>query len=310
MLFTPDTIGYLAAFLFASLSFSLLFYLKHFVPSKPSAALAGTEMRTLFLKMLAFSNGLRCISILVDILVRHQVKQAALSESWKTWVRDVFMDLPTLMFMTAYSVVILFWAQVYYAAVLVQFPLLKFIFIFVNISSYTLFFVILLITLHMEAWTQVRAYLLILVSTLFIVCSCLLFNFGVKIAGHLSERRSIALSRRHIIRRIVVLTASVPFILAIRGFYGFLVAFNIVEAAPKNISRLVWDVGVCLSTELLPSLLCVFTFWPASGSTAQEQLSPQFSSILSSESMLIHDIQSPLMENPVWVEEQVEGRRQ
>ena len=285
--FSGELFAYLNAMMFILVGVGLLYNLV-IREMKEVISIAGTEMRLLFLKWLCVSNLLRGISILVDVAV----KDSLLDESWKTWTRDVFMALPSLSFITTYSIVVLFWAQIYYAAILVSYPLLKPFFYFSNCAAYTAFTIILLITLDMEAWRAFRVYLLLLLSLLYLLCAALLFNYGVKVAGHLAERRAVTGGGRTggLIRRIVTLTSTVPLLLLLRGLFCLLLGSGIITTSNLctkiGVSRLLWDNLTYFTTELLPSLLFIFMFWPNSDKNPEE-----FNSVFSSESM----ITSPLL---------------
>ncbi len=114
-------------------------------------SMTGGEMRMVFMTALCVSNISRAISLIVDTVVRQYVREAKIQKSLQTWVNDVLMSFPSLFFLTSYSIVILFWAQVYYAAIMVAFPLLRPIFIFVNIAVYGVFLVISIVTLQFSS---------------------------------------------------------------------------------------------------------------------------------------------------------------
>jgi Protein of unknown function (DUF1084) len=283
-MFPADYVSYLTLFGFlVSSSVLTLYFLNLWKTEKQSVeqfpVLPGSRMRYLFLKVLLFANFLRPISIVLELFV---VESAV--KSFRTWFRDVAMTFPSLIFLSAYSVVILFWAQIYKAATLQSSQYLKYVCIFANCLVYIIFTVIVILTLHMNAWKEVREYLLITQSVLYILTSCFLFNYGIKIAGHLSERRSA--QRKHVIRRILVITCTVPLLLFVRGLYCGLVSLNFLHHSPeKLLTKRRFDDFVYFSTELVPSILFIFTFWPNQPSTnlLQEE---QYSSVLSSESIL------------------------
>jgi len=238
---------------------------------------AGGETRLVFMGMLALSNITRGVILLIEGFTQ-QDKQ--LHKSVRTWVRDFLMSLPTLFFLSTYSVVILFWAQVYYASVLVSFPLLKPIVVFINISVYVVFSVIACLTLLLMAWDEFRQYLFFLLGILFIFCGMSFFYYGVKVAAQLSERNKQLSRKSRIIRRVIVLTSSVPIILLARGGYCLLVGLGFLTgSAPWNLSKLSWDALNVFATEFLPSILMLSVFWPGSP-RADDQYEPA-SSLLS-----------------------------
>ena len=249
-----------AAVVFGLIGVSIVVYLQRRKASAQplGVALAGSEMRVVFLTILAIANLARAASIFIDVAVRREVKASALAPSWKSWVREVLSCLPSLFFASAYSSVVLFWAQVYYAAVMIPFPLLRPTFAFVNAGVYAIFTVIALITLHMAAWTQAVIYINILLGVVFIADAIGLFVFGVRVASHLSERRERLAMRRGLIRRVLLLTTTVPLVLLLRGSYCLLRGY--LGGNPLNVARLAWDVLLFTVSECLPSLLFIFAF--------------------------------------------------
>ena len=231
-------------------------------PSGESAPIsaAGGETRLLFMGMLALSNISRAITLGIESFTQ-QDKQ--LQKSVRTWVRDFLVSLPTLFFLTTYSVVILFWAQVYYASILVSFPLLKPIVIFINIAVYVIFAVIACLTLLLMAWSEFRQYLYFLLGILFLFCALNFFYYGVKVAAQLSERNKQLSRKSRIIRRVVILTSTVPLVLLIKGIYCTAIGLGFVSGLPPDsFSRLTWDSLNFFVTELLPSVLMLSVFWP------------------------------------------------
>jgi hypothetical protein len=161
----------------------------------------------------------------------------------------------------------------------------------------------------MSAWEELSEYLYLLLGSLYVICSIGLFVFGVRVAGNLSERRerstvsgTAVSSRRSIIRRVVLLTATCPLILMLRGVYSLLVGSSLLSTFwPPSISRVAWDSIVYFFSELVPSLLFIFMFWPSSEPASSSEI---FSSIFSSSGAAESLLASPLLkENPQqWVE--------
>ena len=231
-------------------------------PSGESAPIsaAGGETRLIFMGMLALSNVSRAITLGIEAFTQTD-KQ--LQKSVRTWVRDFLVSLPTLFFLTTYSVVVLFWAQVYYASVLVSFPLLKPIVVFINIAVYAIFAVISCLTLLLMAWGEFRQYLYFLLGVLFLFCAINFFYYGVKVAAQLSERNKQLSRKSRIIRRVVILTSSVPIVLFIKGIYCSAVGLGFSSGLPpSNFTRLSWDCLNFFVSELLPSVLMLSVFWP------------------------------------------------
>ena len=251
---------------------------------------AGAETRLVFMGMLALSNFARALTLCVEGFTQ---QDKALQKSVRTWVRDFLVSLPTLFFLSTYSVVILFWAQVYYASVLVSFPLLKPIVVFINIAVYVVFAVIACLTLLLMAWTEFRQYLYFLLGILFIFCAANFFYYGVKVAAQLLDRNKQLSRKSRIIRRVIVLTSSVPLVLFVKGVYCSAIGLGFISGSPPlNLSRLSWDCTNFLLSEFVPSVLMLCVFWP--GSPRADAYEPP-SSLLSSKQETVQSLESPLL---------------
>jgi hypothetical protein len=252
---------------------------------------AGGETRYIFMGMLAVSNFARALTLCIEMLTQ-QDKQ--LQRSVRTWVRDFVMSLPTLFFLTTYSIVILFWAQVYYASVLVSFPLLKPIVVFINIAAYVVFSVIACLTLLLMAWAEFRQYLYFLLGVLFLFCGLNFFYYGVKVAAQLLDRNKQLSRKSHIIRRVVILTSSVPFVLLAKGVYCTAIGLGFISGSPPfGLSRLSWDCTNFFFTEFVPSVLLLCVFWP--GSPRADAYEPPSSVISSRQEETVQSLESPLL---------------
>lgn len=261
---------------------------------------AGGETRLVFMGMLALSNISRAITLCIEGFTQ-QDKQ--IQRSVRTWVRDFLSSLPTLFFLTTYSVVVLFWAQVYYASVLVSFPLLKPIVVFINIAVYVVFSVIACLTLLLMAWSEFRQYLYFLLGVVFLFCGVNFFYFGVKVAAQLSDRNKQLSRKSRIIKRVVILTSSVPLILLARGIYCTLVGLGFIAGYPPwGLSKLAWDSLNFFTTEFVPSVLMLMVFWPGSpkpeGDDAYEAQNSMSSSsdLVAGANRRLSSLESPLLQ--------------
>ena len=269
----------------------------------PPVSSAGGETRSVFMGMLALSNFSRAITLCIEGFTQ-QDKQ--IQRSVRTWVRDFLSSLPTLFFLTTYSVVILFWAQVYYASVLVSFPLLKPIVIFINIAVYVVFSVIACLTLLLMAWSEFRQYLYFLLGVLFFFCGLNFFYYGVKVAAQLSDRNKQLSRKSRIIKRVIILTSSVPLILLARGVYCSMVGLGFIAGYPPwGLSKLTWDSVNFFITEFIPSVLMLLVFWPGSSARPEgdEAYGAPNSSLMSSSSDIVaaanrrlSSLESPLLQ--------------
>jgi hypothetical protein len=253
---------------------------------------AGGETRLLFMGMLTLSNFARAFTLCIEEFT-HQDKQ--LQKSVRSWVRDFVMSLPTLFFLSTYSVVVLFWAQVYYASVLVSFPLLKPIVVFINIAAYVVFSVIACLTLLLMAWSEFRQYLYFLLGILFLFSGFTFFYYGIKVAAQLLDRNKQLSRESRIIRRVIVLTSSVPLILLVKGLFCTAIGLGYISGSPVfGLSRLTLDCSNFFLTEFIPSVLMLCVFWP--GTPRADAYEPPSSILSSKQENTVGSLESPLLQ--------------
>ncbi|EER03559.1 hypothetical protein Pmar_PMAR026234 [Perkinsus marinus ATCC 50983] len=77
----------------------------------PAVSLTGSHTRKLFLIGLCLSNLARAVSMIVDAVVHNEVREHVWEHSVQGWTNYCFMVFPSLLFLSTYSIVILFWAQ-------------------------------------------------------------------------------------------------------------------------------------------------------------------------------------------------------
>ncbi|CEM00769.1 unnamed protein product [Vitrella brassicaformis CCMP3155] len=204
-------------------------------------------------------NTVRAFSLGLQLVLMSSISQASLM----TWFTYLFRSLPSLIFLSTYSVLIYFWAQVYQAATLVSTPLLRPTFIFVNIAVYCIYAVITVLTLLLHAYEEYRTYSIFLIGVIYLAVSVGFFVYGMKVSGQLSDRSRQLHRKNFIIRRVMALSVACPIIFSLRGFYCLAFSFGFISKYyPQGISRFIWDAIIYMTSEWVPSLLMLFFFWP------------------------------------------------
>ena len=155
------------------------------VGEAPTVSLTGKQARNLFLSILGLASALRVLSLLVDLVVRPKVYAQVLQPSYKTWVNNVLLTLPSLVYLSSYSVIVLFWAQVYHASSMrSHYPVLKAWCWFLNLSMYLVFLVMALLTMLLGAWREVRGFFYFFEGLLYCGLSWDFFYYGIKVRYH------------------------------------------------------------------------------------------------------------------------------
>merc|ERR1711874_431599 len=98
-------------------------------------------MRRHLITGLLIANGSRCISISVELYVQDGTSPTFLqhlSPDQLKWLWDLLTLLPAMAFLSTFSVVVLFWAQIHYTTTISPLQLLDCLFVCLNIACYIL----------------------------------------------------------------------------------------------------------------------------------------------------------------------------
>eukprot|EP01066_Platyproteum_vivax_P011051 Platyproteum_vivax@DN5000_c0_g1_i2.p1 len=223
----------------------------------PPVSLTGGRSRSFFIILLLLSNLSRTFSLLVTLLL-----EDAPNNSEELWWSYVFRSFPSLMFLSTYSVVILFWSQVYYASTLVSYPWLRPIFTLLNALAYLVYFGMAVTTYYLNAYETFRNCAIMLVGILYSMVSMAFAYYGMKVANQLVDRSKEVHRKHSIIRRVMVLCTICPIVFLARGVYGIACGSQLLaQYYPPGIARFFWDFVVYMLSEFVPSALILVVFW-------------------------------------------------
>eukprot|EP00922_Rhytidocystis_sp_ex-Travisia-forbesii_P071197 GHVS01106273.1.p1 GENE.GHVS01106273.1~~GHVS01106273.1.p1 ORF type:complete len:697 (-),score=114.47 GHVS01106273.1:541-2631(-) len=237
--------------------------------SMPPVSLTGGKTRTFFICLLVLANFARAISLgFLGYLLSHepsgvlQGSAAITAADQHQWLLTILRSAPSLLFLSTYSVVILFWAQVYYAAILVSLPLLKPCFVFINIAAYTVYVSAVVLTHLLQAYAELATYAAFLIGIFYSATALGVAYYGVKVSNKLSERSKQPSRKNSIIRRVLFLAIVCPLAFLLRGLYSLAFAVNILpQFYPSSVTHPSWDALIFLVTEWLPSVMILAVFW-------------------------------------------------
>lgn len=107
------------------------------------------------------------------------------------WTYALLQGVPAILFLSTYSIIILFWAQVYYTARFVILPYLRPSFGFLNAGVYLVLLLTAFLTRALGAYGEFRTYMSLLVGSLYSLTSIALGFFGFKVSA---ERKHVLTS--------------------------------------------------------------------------------------------------------------------
>eukprot|EP00913_Durusdinium_trenchii_P016398 g15414.t1 len=149
----------------------------------------GVRMRRLLAMGMFGASIVRCCSLLMEI----ENKEGNLSSLQQLgsrqvqWLWDLISLLPAVVFMSAFSVVVAFWAQLHYIISVVSLPLLDCFVVWLNVACYFLVVVVVVGTYLLCAYEHLRAYLSCLIGFLYATLSWSLLYYGIMIMNQLGD---------------------------------------------------------------------------------------------------------------------------
>nr|CEL64690.1 TPA: hypothetical protein BN1204_005710 [Neospora caninum Liverpool] len=189
----------------------------------------------------------------------------------REWILLFLDSAPSLVFFSALSLIVLFWAKIYYAAILVAYPhfekgpwlcsggLLAFFLLFFTLA------------VLLQAKRSATRALQILAAILFALAAGAFFVYGTKVAKKLSERSKAPSRKKSIVRRVLVLALVCPFLFAartvsaLRGQTPPTFPLRLSLPLTWHSQPLVEAAAVYFVTEWIPALLILVTFWHRKG---------------------------------------------
>eukprot|EP00397_Hematodinium_sp_SG-2012_P032101 GEMP01034146.1.p1 GENE.GEMP01034146.1~~GEMP01034146.1.p1 ORF type:complete len:328 (+),score=48.37 GEMP01034146.1:171-1154(+) len=235
----------------------------------------GLHIRKYFFNLLLVALLLRVASLFLDITLRrnvsHELSQKWSSvrtvhpADWRQWFDYVVLTLPSLVFMTAFSVVLFFFIHIYFASRFRQQPMLRPVCIFVNVLCYAVYVTICVLTYLLQSWAKFRPYAYFFIGVVHVLeASCTLF-FGSLMIMVLHDRAAEASSLSsggrlpgNLVLRTALVTFALSFTPLVFGvhevLYGLDLAMPTYGELQRNSSLV---LQYCLS-ELLPTIICLF----------------------------------------------------
>eukprot|EP00516_Mucochytrium_quahogii_P013038 CAMPEP_0203794522 /NCGR_PEP_ID=MMETSP0100_2-20121128/6566_1 /ASSEMBLY_ACC=CAM_ASM_000210 /TAXON_ID=96639 /ORGANISM=" , Strain NY0313808BC1" /LENGTH=338 /DNA_ID=CAMNT_0050698619 /DNA_START=238 /DNA_END=1254 /DNA_ORIENTATION=+ len=229
----------------------------NFEPDLASSS-AGWEMRKWFHVMLGASNFLRFCSIIVELsLPGDSITDC---DNVNSWVIGMSHGVPDLLFLTTYSLLILFWSQLYYATWGISYASLRPGFVIANNLLYLVFVVIAAASLGKGNYCQLRNNLFNLLAACYICATIAMLYYGIKVISQLRPKSSVSQTfpaRKMILVRVVVLCSLCSIVLLLRSVYCVIAIVRLQRSMgyPDKMTEYTFDALTFSGFELLPSFI-------------------------------------------------------
>eukprot|EP00930_Biecheleria_cincta_P032476 TRINITY_DN22539_c0_g1_i1.p1 TRINITY_DN22539_c0_g1~~TRINITY_DN22539_c0_g1_i1.p1 ORF type:complete len:334 (+),score=58.71 TRINITY_DN22539_c0_g1_i1:23-1024(+) len=234
-----------------------------------SPASTGMRMRRLLAWGLLLASLSRCLSLIVEMTIQDGRFDACLQElspDQLRWLTDLIQLLPCMAFLSAFSIVVLFWAQLHYTATIVPLPLLDCLVVCINIVSYLMVMTMAASTFWLGAYARLRIYMGCFIGVLDASIAMLLMYYGVIVALELAESARKRQPGKWLTARVVVISALCP--------------LGLLAGAGCSLSSSFWPRSELASplwsvmSEWLPAVSVLLVLSPATGQVSSGLRSP------------------------------------
>lgn len=250
----------------------------------------GLRMRRLLAMGIFAASVVRCLSLLMEI-ENQEGNLSTLHELGPRqvqWLWDLISLLPAVAFMSAFSVVVAFMAQLHYIMSMVSLPLLDCFVVWLNVACYFLVLAVAVGTYLLCAYEHLRAYLSCLIGFLYAVLSWSLMYYGIMIMNQLGDALRKGHPAQLPVLRVLLVSVLCPLMLLIRAVC--MICWGCSMASPSTSV----DLILCLCSEWFPAVVIELSLIPAHTFVMAED----FALLDSSESEVSAvGLQEPLLES-------------
>eukprot|EP00931_Biecheleriopsis_adriatica_P117931 TRINITY_DN93400_c0_g1_i1.p1 TRINITY_DN93400_c0_g1~~TRINITY_DN93400_c0_g1_i1.p1 ORF type:complete len:345 (+),score=58.84 TRINITY_DN93400_c0_g1_i1:26-1060(+) len=227
-------------------------------PAMPTST--GVRMRRLLAVGLLVANGVRGFSMLAEVEFQEGNLESLFDSlgALKTeWLWDLISLVPCVVFLSAFSIMLLFWAQLHYTATIVPLPLLDCLFVCVNIASYLLVAAVAVCTFLLRAYSHLWTYLTCIIGFFNAVLAALLVYYGIMVVHELGETARKKQPEKWLTLKVGLISALCPLAFLLRS--GFFLYWSLSNLKPS----LLLSTLLCLVSEWLPSVVALLALVPS-----------------------------------------------
>ncbi|KAL0211203.1 hypothetical protein P9112_009501 [Eukaryota sp. TZLM1-RC] len=198
------------------------------------------------------------------VLVQQTI-QSFQGDEPRSWEYDWLHLVPVLFFLSAFSVIVVFFSRLYHATLSIHSTILSSFYYYLNLITYIVFLFISIFTLGQQpnstTMTAFKRQSFICFAISFYISAGALFYYGYHISTSLSNAiyiRSGLDPRSFLKKRCLLLMIVIGSVFTLRGTFFLAESFLKSEFRPSFLSDVVWEVCYFLMAEGLPSIFCCY----------------------------------------------------
>ncbi|KAH0481619.1 MAG: uncharacterized protein KVP18_002694 [Porospora cf. gigantea A] len=205
------------------------------------------------------------------------------------WIIEGLLNLPSLVFLTSFSLIVLFWTQIYNGANLSSSSLPLGAVLVINATAWTLLISLFGVALWLNAAAEYLVVYNALLGLFLLLPTVLIFVYGIKVVRkfppHTEAEPAIEWEqykkRSRVVKRVISMSLLVPLCLLVGSFLCFGMCYR--AATEQHIwpmsNQLLWLILFWLATEITPSLVVINSMWPRADGERQQVPVPNSSSL-------------------------------
>lgn len=210
--------------------------------------------------MLFGSNLVRLVALVVEMCIHVPEVEARESVGW--WTLGMIHGVPDLLFLSTFGLLIVFYAQLYYATYGITLRCLKPLFALSNLVVYAAFAVVAAVTYVEGEYTRLREWSIVLLTLAYFVSLLGIIYYGYRVTLQLTPRADYNFpARSMILRRIATLCILFGCVFLAHSVHGVL-SLALLQRQymgyPPQVNRYVFDCLQYALLEFLPSLITLF----------------------------------------------------
>ncbi|KAH0477455.1 MAG: hypothetical protein KVP17_001636 [Porospora cf. gigantea B] len=244
-------------------------------------ALAGARSRSSVILALFVGNASRAASAFACIFLS--------SHYAEFWIIEGLLNLPSLVFLTSFSLIVLFWTQIYNGANLSSSSVPLGAVLVINATAWTLLISLFGVALWLQAAAEYLVVYNALLGLFLLLPTVLIFVYGIKVVRkfppHTEAEPAIEWEqykkRSRVVKRVISMSLLVPLCLLVGSFLCFGMCYRAVTEQhiwPMS-NQLLWLILFWLATEITPSLVVINSMWPREDTDRQQVAVPNSSTL-------------------------------
>ena len=205
------------------------------------------------------------------------------------WIIEGLLNLPSLVFLTSFSLIVLFWTQIYNGANLSSSSLPLGAVLVINATAWTLLISLFGVALWLNAAAEYLVVYNALLGLFLLLPTVLIFVYGIKVVRkfppHTEAEPAIEWEqykkRSRVVKRVISMSLLVPLCLLVGSFLCFGMCYRAVTEQhiwPMS-NQLLWLILFWLATEITPSLVVINSMWPREDTDRQQVAVPNSSTL-------------------------------